>query len=202
VTEPRTHSFGQDASPSFIDRAGRYLSTRRLARLLGPTEEKRCADIGCGFDAALGRALFADARQTLLVDVAVDPSLGSDRTRILEGHLPDVLTSEPDGSIDSIICNNVIEHLWDPLTTLQHFHRLLTPGGVCVVNVPSWWGKVALEFAAFRLKVAPASEMNDHKTYYDPRELWPLLVQAGFSPQNIKIRRHKFRLNTVASCGR
>jgi SAM-dependent methyltransferase len=113
-----------------------------------------------------------------------------------------VLSSEPDGSIDAIICNNVIEHLWDPITTLRDFHRILTPGGVCVVNVPSWWGKVALEFAAFRLKLAPASEMNDHKTYYDPRELWPLLVQAGFSPQNIKIRRHKFRLNTVARCSR
>jgi SAM-dependent methyltransferase len=200
VSEPRTRSFGQEAAPSLVDRAGRYLSTRRLARLLGTTQGKKCADIGCGYDAALARALFTDAGQMLLVDVAVDPRMATERTTILEGRLPEILLSEPDASIDSIICNNVIEHLSDPLATLRDFYRLLTPGGVCVVNVPSWSGKTALEFAAFRLRVAPASEMNDHKRYYDPRDLWPLLVQAGFTPQKIMVRRHKFRLNTVARC--
>ena len=42
--------------------------------------------------------------------------------------------------------------------------------------------------------------MNDHKTYYDPRDLWPMLVQAGFRPQDIKVHRHKFGLNTFAAC--
>ena len=200
MIEPRSQSFGQDFTPRIVDRLGRYLSTRRLARLLGPTSGKKCADIGCGYDGALAQALFHDAHAILLVDIAVDPRLKSDCTSILEGRLPNVLSSEPDSSIDKIICNNVIEHLLDPLATLIDFHRLLAPGGVCVINVPSWLGKAALEFAAFRLRLAPASEMNDHKAYYDPRELWPLLVRAGFTPQNIKIRRHKFRLNTVALC--
>ena len=46
------------------------------------------------------------------------------------------------------------------------------------VNVPSWWGKTALEFSAFRLGLSPAEEMNDHRRYYDPRDLWPKLVEA------------------------
>ena len=42
--------------------------------------------------------------------------------------------------------------------------------------------------------------MDDHKTYYDPRDLWPLLVRAGFRPQAIRCLRHKFGLNTFAVC--
>jgi hypothetical protein len=42
--------------------------------------------------------------------------------------------------------------------------------------------------------------MDDHKTYYDPRDLWPLLVGAGFMPHGIRCFRHKFALNTFAVC--
>ena len=42
--------------------------------------------------------------------------------------------------------------------------------------------------------------MEDHKMYYDPRDLWPLLVRAGFRPSHIRVFRHKFRLNTFAVC--
>ena len=42
--------------------------------------------------------------------------------------------------------------------------------------------------------------MDDHKAYYDPRDLWPMLVEAGFKPRNISCFRHKFGLNTFAVC--
>jgi hypothetical protein len=42
--------------------------------------------------------------------------------------------------------------------------------------------------------------MDDHKMYYDPKDLWPLLVRSGFAPHAISCRRHKFGLNTVAVC--
>jgi hypothetical protein len=44
--------------------------------------------------------------------------------------------------------------------------------------------------------------MDDHKNYYDPRDLWPLLVRAGFKPSEIQCYRHKFGLNTWAQCRR
>ena len=77
---------------------------------------------------------------------------------------------------------------------------MCSPNGVLFVNVPSWAGKRLLEFSAFRLGLSPAVEMDDHKTYYDPRDLWPMLVRAGFIPHNITCRRHKFGLNTYAVC--
>jgi hypothetical protein len=38
--------------------------------------------------------------------------------------------------------------------------------------------------------------------YYDPRELWPCLVRAGFRPRDIRCHRHKLGLNTFAVCAK
>jgi hypothetical protein len=96
----------------------------------------------------------------------------------------------------------VLEHLWDPDATLKELHRITSPGGYVLVNVPSWRGKWFLEFSAFRLGLSPVDEMQDHKTYFDPKDLWPLLVRSGFRPRSIKCFRHKFGLNTFAICQR
>ena len=42
--------------------------------------------------------------------------------------------------------------------------------------------------------------MDDHKWYFDPRDLWPMLVRAGFRRSQIRCHRHKFGLNTFAAC--
>jgi SAM-dependent methyltransferase len=118
----------------------------------------------------------------------------------IEGQLPDALADIPDGSLDAALCVSVLEHLWEPLIMLRELRRVTAEGGVCVVNVPSWRGKSFLEFSAFRLGLSPAEEMDDHKRYYDPRDLWPLLVAAGFKPHAISCYRHKFGLNTFAAC--
>jgi predicted SAM-dependent methyltransferase len=94
----------------------------------------------------------------------------------------------------------VLEHLWEPQVMLSECRRLLAPGGTLLVNVPSWRGKRALEFSAFRLGLSPPEEMDDHKAYYDPKDLWPLLVRAGFAPRHIHCSTHKFGLNTFATC--
>jgi SAM-dependent methyltransferase len=196
----RTESFGQSSAPSAADRLGRWLSTARIRRAIGPRAKGRTADIGCGYDARLGRDLFAAASFRLFVDLSVDPAFADERTSVVEGRLPEVLGTVADGSIDAVVCNNVIEHLWEPDATLAELRRITANGGVCVVNVPSWLGKSALELAAFRLGMSPADEMNDHKHYFDPRDLWPRLVRAGFKPSSITVRRHKLRLNTIAVC--
>ena len=67
-----------------------------------------------------------------------------------------------------------------------------------LANVPTWWGKAFLELSAFRLGTSPPEEMDDHKMYYDKRDLWPLLVRAGFRPSRIRLRYHKFGLNLFA----
>lgn len=94
---------------------------------------------------------------------------------------------------DNISIINGLEHLWFPQEILSECYRILKTGGVLQVIVPTWFGKPFLELLAFTVKNKSAAvEMDDHKMYYDEKTLWALLVQAGFKPSKIKIKRIKF----------
>jgi SAM-dependent methyltransferase len=137
----------------------------------------------------------------VLVDVALADDLKQHaRVRAIEGRLPDALAALPSGELDVLMMVSVLEHVADAPRLLGEVRRLLAPGGIALVNVPSWRGKTYLELSAFRLGLSPAVEMDDHKMYYDVRDLWPLLVSAGFRPSRIKCFSHKFGLNTFAVC--
>jgi SAM-dependent methyltransferase len=162
---------------------------------------KRVGDFGCGYEATFMRTVLAEVQEAVLVDVALAPDLKEHpHTLAIEAGLPDALAKLDDESLDVVLLLSVLEHLTEPDATLAECRRLLAAGGVLLVNVPTWLGKRALEFSAFRLGLSPVEEMDDHKTYYDPRDLWPLIVRAGFTPHNILCRRHKCGLNTLAVC--
>jgi SAM-dependent methyltransferase len=199
VHASRRYAYGEERLTP-IDRFGVWLSARQIHRSVRDFSGKRVADIGCGYRATIARTLLDRVEGLLLLDIRLDPELTAhSRITAVEGWLPDALSAVPDCSYDVVISNSVIEHLWDPLVTLRELERILAAGGVLLVNVPSWRGKSYLEFTAFRLGSSP-EEMDDHKMYYDPRDLWPLLVKAGFRPRDIRCFRHKFGLNTFARC--
>jgi SAM-dependent methyltransferase len=202
VSDPhaaRASSFGQSGHVTVVDRFGVWLSKRQIEKVVGPLSGKNVGDIGCGYDATFMRNVLDEVGTATLIDVSLAPDLASHpKVRAIEGLLPGAMEQIEDGALDVVLCMSVIEHLWEPDLTLAHFHRVLRPGGVCAVNVPSWRGKRALEYSAFKLGTSPADEMDDHKMYYDPRDLWPLMVRAGFMPHAIKCFRHKFGLNTFA----
>lgn len=200
--EPRrAASFGQDGDLTLVDRFGVWLSGHEIRKHVPSFDGLAIADVGCGYEATFARRVLPQVERAVLLDVALDPELKAvDKVEAVEGSLPDTLAGVSDASVDVAVCTSVLEHLWDPQRALGEMRRILRPGGVCLVNVPSWRGKWFLELSAFRLGLSPADEMNDHKTYYDPRDLWPMLVKAGFRPQDIKVHRHKFGLNTFAAC--
>lgn len=200
AAEQRTGSYGQHRAPTAVDRLGVWLGAR-AARRAGSFAGARIADFGCGYNATFARTQLAVVERALLVDLALADDLKHrNNVTAIEGSVQNVLPTQKDASLDVIVCLSVLEHLTEPQATLNHFRRLLAPGGIAILNVPSWLGKPLLEFAAFRLGVSPPEEMDDHKAYYDPRDLWPMLVRAGFKPSLIRCHRHKFGLNTSAVC--
>ncbi len=199
--EGRSGALGQYRRLTRVDRFGIWLSSRSLRKALGDASGKRLGDFGCGFEARTSRLMATSVSSRVLVDLALSDELKSDpKVVAIEGRLPQALEVIPDGSLDITLCMSVLEHLTEPGRMLSELRRITAPGGVCVVNVPTWRGKWFLEFSAFRLGLSPAEEMDDHQTYYDPKDLWPLLVRAGFLPHGIKCRRHKFGLNTLGIC--
>jgi 2-polyprenyl-3-methyl-5-hydroxy-6-metoxy-1,4-benzoquinol methylase len=202
VDEDRTGAYGQDREPTVVDRVGAWLSgraVRRHAKLAG----RRVGDFGCGYQASFARSLLDEVASMTLIDLALADDLKADeRVRAIEGPLPGALAELEAASLDVVLCLSVLEHLSEPERMLAEIHRLCAPGGVALINVPTWRGKTMLELSAFRFGLSPAEEMDDHKRYYDPRDLWPMLVEAGWRPSAIRIRRHKFTLNTFAVCRR
>jgi len=202
VSDPheRSSAFGQHRKPTPVDRFGVWLSTRAVRRH-ATIEGARLGDFGCGYEADFARSLLPQVRRAMLVDVALAPDLAQHpKVTAAEGHIEQVAPTLEDSSFDLILCLSVLEHLWRPQLVLDEFNRLLAAEGILLVNVPTWRGKWFLELAAFRLGVSPREEMDDHKRYYDPSDLWPMLVAAGFAPSRIHCRRHKFGLNTFAAC--
>ena len=197
MSATRQEAYGQHGlSP--VDRFGVWLSMRAIRRHL-PPGELDVLDLGCGYDARALRALGARVGSGLGVDVAVSPEArATPRLRFDEAPIDEALARVPDASQDVVLLISVLEHLWEPEATLAACHRVLRPGGVLMVNVPTWLGRRALELSAFRLGLSPAAEMDDHKAYYGVRDLWPLLVRAGFAPSALRLRRHKFGLNLFA----
>lgn len=197
----RKESFAQSYDPTPVDRFGVWLSARQLRRFIGDLPGKRIGDFGCGYHASFVRSILSQIEQAVLLDVAIADDLKAQpKVQALEGDVVASLRSLPSESLDVAMCVSVLEHLWEPKDALREMYRVLKPGGVCLLNVPSWRGKAFLELSAFRLGLSPADEMNDHKMYYDRRDLWPLLVAVGFLPQHIRCFSHKFGLNTFASC--
>jgi SAM-dependent methyltransferase len=197
----RTGAYGQHRRLTPVDRFGVWLSARALRRHVPSFAGKTVGDFGCGYEARFVRSVLDEVGHATLVDVALAPDLKADRrVTAIEGPLPHALRPVDEDSLDVVLCISVLEHLWDPVSMLRELRRVAAPGGLCLVNVPSWRGKRFLEFSAFRLGLSPAEEIRDHKTYYDPEDLSPLLEQAGFRPHEVEISTHKFGLNTFAAC--
>ena len=198
----RSRAFAQDYDPSLVDRFGVWLSARQIRRWVPRFTGKRVADLGCGYHASFMRTLLGEASEIVLLDVALAPDLVQHPdVKACVGPLAETLGQLPAQSLDVVLAISVLEHVWEPLALLESMRRLLAPGGQCLINVPSWKGKHYLERAAFQWGVSPKNEMDDHKMYYDERDLWPLLVRAGFAPSQIRCFSHKFGLNTFAVCG-
>jgi SAM-dependent methyltransferase len=183
-----------------VDRLGVYLSRRAIRRAVGDRYGLEVLDLGCGYDAALLRSFLDRLARGVGVDLRVSQEARADaRLRFVEATIEEALAGLPDHGFDLVLMISVLEHLWDPLAALREVRRVVRPGGTVLINVPTWRGKSFLEFSAFRLGTSPACEMDDHKMYYGKRDLWPLLVRAGFRPRDVRMSYHKFGLNLFAA---
>ena len=191
-------SYGQKKL-SFVDRLGAWLSQRAISRELADRRDLEVLELGCGFRATQLLALAPRLKHGTGVDFQLAPELASlPAFTFHEGTIEETLPKLTGQTFDAVLLISVLEHLDNPLGILGAVRDLLKPSGVVLINVPTWRGKAFLEFSAFRLGLSPKMEMDDHKMYYDKRDLWPLLVRAGFKPSLVRLRYHKFGLNLFA----
>jgi SAM-dependent methyltransferase len=194
---PRVESYGERGL-TLVDRLGIWLSTRAIKRHL-PRGDLEVLELGCGYYATHLIALEDRVSHGVGVDVKIAPRLkNAERYTFYEGAIEEILPQLEKSTMDLVLLISVLEHLADSLTTLRSVHRILKTSGVLLINVPTWIGKTFLELSAFRFGLSPQLEIDDHKMYYNKRDLWPLLVKAGFKPSQIKLHYYKFGLNLFA----
>jgi SAM-dependent methyltransferase len=198
MSDRESESYGQKGI-SWVDQLGVWLSQRAIRRRLPRNLTLDILELGCGYHAAQLMALRDIVKHGTGVDFQIAPDLlNRSGLTFYEGTIEGMIPKLPLASYDVILLISVLEHLREPFECLESIQRLLRPGGLLLINVPTWRGKFFLEFSAFRLGLSPKTEMDDHKMYYDKRDLWPLLVRAGFKPSRIVLRYHKFQLNLFA----
>lgn len=131
----------------------------------------RCAR-RIGFDAA---GFLRDSVQRLGVEFIDDPR------------------GLPAASVDVVLCHHTLEHVENPLATLQELKRLLRVGGRLVLHVP--WERER-RYARHRV-----DEPNHHLFTWNAQTLGNLALLAGFRIEHLVVRRYgydRFAANLAA----
>lgn len=121
------------------DRVGKLLSRwfppdPALASLAYLRLEKsmRILDVGCGSGLLLNMLGDLGFRHLLGIDPFLPQTLEHENgVRLVKTTIHDIA-----GEFDVIMFHHVLEHLADPVSTLQAARALLAPGGHCLVRVP------------------------------------------------------------------
>jgi ubiquinone/menaquinone biosynthesis C-methylase UbiE len=152
--------------------------------------EDRVLDLGCGG----GRHAFEAYRRGARV-IAFDhdfselgPVAGMLGAMALEGEAPEGATARamagdatampfPDGSFDRVIAAEILEHVPRDSAAMAEIARVLKPGGLAAITVPSWFP----ERVCWALSADYHTVPGGHVRIYTRAELETKLTRAGLT---------------------
>ena len=118
------------------------LADRAVRQLPGPVEGRLLLDLGCGpgvYTAALERAGASVISSEFDVGELERTRSTLSRPIVADGRrLPFA-----DGSIECVVCSNVLEHTPEPFQIIDEIARVLQPGGWAYISWTNWlspWG--------------------------------------------------------------
>ncbi len=182
------HQVKQLGLPSIQQRARHDLPERcvywlrHLLRFKPPPA--RILDVGCAHGGFVGllHALGYDAVGLEVSPWVVDFAARTFGVPVLRGPLEE--QDLADGSFDAVVLNDVVEHLPDPPGTLARCGRLLKPGGVLVMQMPSYpEGASHGELVARKDMFLPLMEgmAREHLHLFTQRSAERMLRGLGFN---------------------
>jgi 2-polyprenyl-3-methyl-5-hydroxy-6-metoxy-1,4-benzoquinol methylase len=170
---------------------------REFQRYLPPTG--RALDVGCG-RAALGAAIRNLGWEVWGIEQSAE-ACETARTRLdglIEADLLDYARVRPgvDGKLfDALIFSDVLEHVYDPLQTLESYLSFVKPGGSLIVSVPNavvWTNRFQWFFG--RVRYADTGIMDrTHIRFFTFRTARELVAAAGCEVSHVSSTPHLAR---------
>ena len=143
-------------------------------------------DIGCGFN----YKLLLEVEPYLSGGYGIDfkvPKLKNGKIKTKQIKLNDNLPFN-ESTFDFVTMLAVLEHLNQPIEIVKEIERILKPKGKLILTVPSRNPKPVLELLAYKSKIVNEEEINDHKKYYNYKDL----VKLFEGTDKLKIQEHKY----------
>ena len=168
-----------------------YRRTRPEMLRFIPTTTQRVLDLGCG-EGHFG-AIVKETRGAEVWGIEFDEQAARDAStvldRVLVGDASTRIAELPDNYFDAVVCNDVLEHLVDPFTTLKQLRSKLKPEGVVVASIPNVRNLPALGKVLFR-RDFPQEDYGifdrTHLRFFTRRSIIRMFKNAGFNMQRIK----------------
>ena len=161
----------------------KLISWMRLGKVLPYVEKDDIIlDFGCGHQAYLLSHIKEKIKKGVGIDYDSKSYKLSSNIEVRNFHFTDKIPFL-DRSFDKVFALAVIEHIDIPKVSklFREFNRVLKPEGKVILTTPTLFGKVILEFLAFRLGIISKDEVGDHKRYYQKKDLEILAKNYGFT---------------------
>ncbi|AEG61042.1 class I SAM-dependent methyltransferase [Desulforamulus ruminis] len=143
----------------------REIISKLLNLYLSP--DMKILDAGCG---AGGNMVFLEKYGSVMgIDISPEMVEHCKKIGLMARRESVTRLSFEDQSFDLVLCLDVLEHLENDQKALEELKRVLRPGGLLLITVPSFswlWGR--------------HDELNQHYRRYDSGELQQILQSAGF----------------------
>lgn len=175
-----------DSPPSPLERLVRHLAwrldrgTRLTPELIGRFVEGRnvrILDVGCGN----GRrtALMAEAGHTVCGLEPSDAARETARARgvqVYAGTAESLPPEVAEAEFDVVVMLHVLEHSLNPIAAIENMHRVLSPGGLLLAEVPN------NEAVGLRISGERWLHMDipRHFSYFTAKSLEAVVERAGF----------------------
>ena len=166
----------------------KFLRKYRI-KMVKPTIEKynncRLLDVGCGWEAKLLKSIENYIEYGIGIDFK-PPKLKTKKLETIEVILEKELPFENE-SFDVVTMLAVLEHLSYAENILKEIHRVLKNDGRLIITVPSKIAKPILEFLSYKMHIIDRLEIEDHKKYYNKKDIFEAAEISNFI-----VEKHKY----------
>lgn len=150
----------------------------------------RVLEIGCGAGGTLARIrqLHPDAWLGGIEIVPLESPLYRELDHFERLDVEQTLPSVEPGSVDVLLCLDVLEHLRDPQAALRRLSTLLRPDGRLIASLPNLqYVKVSLPLLFGRFDYADDGVLDrTHLRFFTRRSALRMFADAGFEVERVE----------------